>query len=193
MVKSYLSYSSSDWFHLLHYKSMMQLPVKVIDNYLPKEEFKILQNIFYGSYMDWHCLDCINEKNDGYFQFYHMLYDKNMPMSEAWRDILPLVNRIPNLLSLLRIKANLLTRTPQHDFHGYHLDISTAQGLDNHKTAIYYCNTTNGYTQFEDGTKVEGIENRIVIFDGEKKHSSVSQTDEPYRVVINLNWLESTS
>jgi hypothetical protein len=57
-------------------------------------------------------------------------------------------------------------------------------------TAIYYLNGNNGYTEFEDGTKIETVSNRIVIFDGLKKHRGVSQTDTTFRYVINLNFIE---
>ena len=167
--------------------------MQIIDNFLPKEEFEQLHSLFCGRYMDWYCHDCVNTKGDGYFQFNHRLYDNHIPRGR-WKDIRPILNKLePRILTILRVKANLLTRTSQHDFHGYHVDIIDAQGLPNLKTAIYYCNTTNGYTQFEDETKVDGIQNRMVIFDGDKKHSSVSQTDEPYRVVINFNWLDILS
>lgn len=162
----------------------------IIDNFLSEEDFLRLHNIFCGGYMEWYCHDCVNTKGDGYFQFNHRLYDTHVPRGK-WKEIGQILQKLePRILTLIRVKANLLTRTPEHDFHGYHIDIGDALKLPNYKTAIYYCNTTNGYTQFEDGTKVEGIQNRMVIFDGNTKHSSVSQTDKPYRVVINFNWLD---
>jgi hypothetical protein len=51
-------------------------------------------------------------------------------------------------------------------------------------------NTNNGYTEFEDGTKVESVANRIVTFPSVTKHRAVSQTDEQRRVVINFNYLK---
>ena len=54
-------------------------------------------------------------------------------------------------------------------------------------TSIFYMNTNNGYTKFEDGTKVESVANRMVTFPANMKHAETSCTDEKIRVVINFN------
>jgi len=51
-----------------------------------------------------------------------------------------------------------------------------------------YVNTNNGYTKFEDGTKVESVANRLVTFPANMKHKGTSCTDEKIRVVINFNY-----
>ena len=50
-------------------------------------------------------------------------------------------------------------------------------------------NDNNGYTLFEDGTKVESKENRVVIFDSQMRHAGIPCTDEKRRVVINFNFI----
>ena len=50
-----------------------------------------------------------------------------------------------------------------------------------YKTAVFYVNTNNGYTEFEDGTKVESVENRIIFFDGSRPHNSSTCTDQKIR------------
>ena len=57
-------------------------------------------------------------------------------------------------------------------------------------TSIFYVNTNNGYTKFEDGTKVESVANRMVIFPSNMKHIGTSCTDEKTRVVINFNYFK---
>jgi Rps23 Pro-64 3,4-dihydroxylase Tpa1-like proline 4-hydroxylase len=67
-----------------------------------------------------------------------------------------------------------------------------AQGQDtefNNTTAIFYLNNNNGYTIFEDGSKVDSVENRLVVFNSNVMHSGVSQTDSKVRCVINLNYI----
>jgi hypothetical protein len=59
----------------------------------------------------------------------------------------------------------------------------------NQRTAIFYLNTNNGYTLFEDGTKVDSIENTLLIFHGHRKHSGVSCTDQKRRIVLNINYI----
>ena len=56
-------------------------------------------------------------------------------------------------------------------------------------TCIYYLNTNNGYTLFEDGSKIESVANRLVLFDANIKHAGTSCTDALYRAVINFNFL----
>ena len=53
---------------------------------------------------------------------------------------------------------------------------------------IYYDNTSDGYTEFEDGTKTQCVSNRLVKFPSNLKHRGVSQTDTRLKSVINLNF-----
>ena len=57
-------------------------------------------------------------------------------------------------------------------------------------TSIFYVNTNNGYTEFEDGTKIESVANRMVTFPTNLKHRGTSCTDEKIRVVINFNYFK---
>ena len=59
-----------------------------------------------------------------------------------------------------------------------------------HQVALFSLNTCNGYTYFEDTKeKVPSIANQLVIFDGNRNHCSVAQTDENLRINININIL----
>ena len=62
--------------------------------------------------------------------------------------------------------------------------------LKQSSTSIFYVNTNNGYTKFEDGTKVESVANRMVTFPSNMKHTGTSCTDERIRVVINFNYFK---
>ena len=55
-------------------------------------------------------------------------------------------------------------------------------------TAIYYLNTNNGFTKFENGDKVNSVANRMVIFDSNLKHTGTSCTDAHARMLINFNY-----
>ena len=59
----------------------------------------------------------------------------------------------------------------------------------NHKTAIFYINSNNGFTVLENDTKIESIENRLLLFNGSKKHHSTSCTNSGARININFNYL----
>ena len=56
------------------------------------------------------------------------------------------------------------------------------------QTAIYYVNSNDGYTLFEDGTKVESVANRLVRFPASIKHTGTTCTNANRRVLINFNW-----
>ena len=53
---------------------------------------------------------------------------------------------------------------------------------------LYNLNTNNGFTSFEDGTEICSKENQVILFNGEIKHRSVSQTDERVRININIDY-----
>ena len=57
-----------------------------------------------------------------------------------------------------------------------------------HNVAIIYLNSNDGYTFFEDGAKIESVENRCIIFPGNLKHAGTSCTDSNLRVVLNINY-----
>ena len=60
---------------------------------------------------------------------------------------------------------------------------------NNLKTAILYLNTNNGYTKFESGEKITSVENKLIIFNAKEKHSGTTNScEQPYRVVLNLNY-----
>jgi len=85
---------------------------------------------------------------------------------------------------LLKAKINLTPKTNTVYEHGFHTDIKEPDVL----TAIYYLNTNNGYTAFRDGSKIESIANRMVIFDGSTEHSGTTCTDADSRLVLNINY-----
>ena len=52
----------------------------------------------------------------------------------------------------------------------------------------YYVNSNNGYTLFEDGTRVESVANRYLRLSGDLRHTGTSCSDEDRRVLINFNY-----
>jgi hypothetical protein len=70
--------------------------------------------------------------------------------------------------------------------HSSHTDLTNP--TDSDWTAIYYLNTNNGYTKFEDGPTIESIDNRLVVFPAGRKHTGTNTTDTTARFVLNLNF-----
>jgi hypothetical protein len=96
-----------------------------------------------------------------------------------------LVKKI-NASEWVRIKLNLNPCNSQIIEHGFHIDHHSPR--PDSWTAIYYVNSNDGYTLFEDGTKVASIKNRCVIFPSKLRHSGTNCTDVYARLVLNLNF-----
>ena len=159
--------------------------MKIIDNFFQKDLFENLKLNLFSNMIDWHFNPYINtiDSKDPYFQFIHFFY-RDFNKTRTFDIIIPILEKLNNISSIKRIKANILTKTKQIDEHGYHTDFDEP-GIT---TAIFYVNTCNGYTKFENGKIVESIENRLVMFKSTLAHTGTSCTDKEKRVVINFNY-----
>ena len=135
----------------------------------------------------YHYVDAVADESDNSdFYFVHFLYKNNThshdcsPMFD--RILSPIIGRL-KFNYLMRAKVNLYTIKSEFIQTGMHTDAPTP-----HMVGLYSVNTNNGYTLFKDGTKIESIENQMVIFDGKREHCSVAQTDTDVRVNININF-----
>ena len=83
----------------------------------------------------------------------------------------------------------MLTRTSKIVDAGMHTDFT----LSNNKitTGIYYLDDSNGYTDFEKGDRIKSESNKYVSFDSKLKHCGSTCTDKDFRMVINLNYIDS--
>ena len=162
----------------------MNNQIEIIDDFLPHNEFCQLFDVIMNQF-EWGWVDGIATLDDGHFQLVHGMYINNVPTSKFFQILSPIYDR-EQIVSTFRIKANLTPRTAVPDKTDFHIDLGDFLGQ---KTAIFYLNTNNGYTEFEDGTIVESVANRICVFDGSERHRGVSCTDEKMRVVINLNYI----
>lgn len=160
--------------------------MKIIDNFLTQQEHRAIKDILLGRTFPWFYRDhkisneVIEHRYDA--QFVHMFYDR--PNSSSSMTILSAIMKKLGNIELIRIKANLTTCTPDKLIYGFHIDTQEHDAI----TAIYYVNTTNGPTMFYDGTSVDCLENRMVLFDHKAIHSGISCTDSKSRCVVNLNF-----
>jgi|TARA_B110000879_G_C10938071_1_gene418687 hypothetical protein len=169
---------------------------KIIDNCLPRDEFLKIKNIMLGANLDWYYNDFIampgsdlrNDLDD--FQFTHTAYKNNIGKVSDLHTVLTPILEILNPSAIVRIKANLRPKSNAIKESEWHYDNDNFDG----KVAIFYVNTNNGYTIFEDKNKVQSIENRLVIFDGDTLHTGTTCTDQKVRCLINFmyyNWTDS--
>jgi len=123
------------------------------------------------------------------YQYVHVVYNKQEPVSRYFDNIIPFLTKL-DARALVRCKVNSICREEEIVVHGFHTDIvyekEHSTGLDGMKTAILYLNTNNGFTIFENGTKIESIANRCVIFPAHYKHSGTTCTDVLRRLALNL-------
>ena len=163
------------------------MSLKIVDNFLEKEQFNKIKNILTGNDFPFYYQNFIvnNEKNNSDFFFCHTFYRNNQQVSSFFNEIiLPILYQI-KFKTLIRAKCNLYTKKIKQIPHQYHTDFE-----EPHTVLLYSVNTNNGYTMFKSGEKIKSVENQLIIFDGLLEHCSVPQTDEKIRVNININIAE---
>jgi hypothetical protein len=170
----------------------MKCKYKIIDNVLSNSVADEIINHFIGNAMfPWyynHTVVPNDNPNDLYnYQLTHTFYNQYAVCSSFFPIISPLVQYL-NPESIIKIKANLNPRTEVRHTFDYHTDFNSKS--DDRKTAIYYVNSNDGVTILADGTEIESIANRLVIFDQKISHTGTTCTDQKVRCVINLNYIE---
>ena len=166
--------------------------MKIEDNFLKQEELDKIQKLMMEpSPFPWFYADRIVFDDDvDKFQFIHAFYDNHMPMSPFSNELDSIINIIQPF-SIVKIRAKLLTRTPEIVESTFHVDIPLIEkNLTQWTTSIFYINTNNGYTKFEEGSIVESVANRMVTFPSNMKHTGTSCTDEKIRGIINFNYFK---
>ena len=159
---------------------------KITDNFLPQDYFEYLQHMMLGpTNFPWlYNAEVANtgEIQDEHFYFTHNIFQDFQPTSSFFEEFIPFFKQL-EMNAMVRARALLYANQGKQIVHEKHIDFKFP-----HKTAVFYMNTNNGYTEFEDGTKVESVENRIVFFDGSIPHNSSTCTDQKTRAVISVNY-----
>ena len=166
--------------------------MEVIDNFLSPYHFRQIKDGVLSDVFPWFYNDIIVlPDEDDLYQFVHNFY--NIDRGGITSEDYPLCDAIQQKLGVKRldkIKLNLNTRTVFNRKTGYHTDQRHPKGDYplHQKTAVFYLNTNNGWTEFKKGGKVKSVANRIVIFDSNLEHTGVTCTDEKRRVIVNFNY-----
>ena len=170
--------------------------IKIKENFLPKNIFKQVHDKLFSETFSWYlahdvvsydakwsatCEDIYN------WQLIHNFYESPATFSQEINNMNPVMKIIgPRLL--IRIKANLTPRADKIVEHGFHRDVEPP--IPNAITSVLYLNTNNGYTAFEDGTKVPSVANTFVSFPSNMKHTGSTCTDVKFRGLINFNYIK---
>jgi len=170
---------------------------KVIDNFLDEEYFDSLVTLFIdkekltNQYMPWY-LDSsvtfspfvhVGQEKNNLFYMYHMIYNENVPMSPYYEKMIPILEKL-DAKCLVRIKANLFPNTEILHEHPPHIDYDFS-----HSGAIFSLNTCDGYTKLKDGTKIDSVANRILLFNSAEEHAATTTTNNFARFNINVNYI----
>lgn len=167
--------------------------IKVIDNFLEREVCENIKSLVQAGDFPWYKGPVIGKYNDGLeftllcdeidnYQFSHILYEKYEPKSNYFNILVPFINKL-DISALYNAKINYNPKTETQIEHSFHIDTSSSC-----TTSIYYLNTNNGYTLFEDGTKVKSVENRMVLFPSNLYHTGTTCTDKQGRIILNINY-----
>jgi len=170
--------------------------MEVIDNFLDEEYFDSLVNLFTDNEQPGHIdqnynipwyfnSKIANEGDEIGKSFYmtHMFYNGHIPFSPLYNKLIPILEKL-KVRCLIRIKGNFYPNTHILHEHPMHVDYDFS-----HSGAILSLNTCDGYTKLKDGTKIDSVANRILLFDASEKHCSTTTTNVFARININLNYM----
>ena len=165
--------------------------MKIIDDFLPQKEFQKIQSMFMETNsaelsVGWEYTYPVTSNDDPkkwkYFYMTHMIYIKGIIVSPLYNKMIPIFKEL-DVKALIRIKCNLYPNSEELHEHTNHTDYPFS-----HKAAIIYINTCDGYTKLADGTKVDSVENRVLLFDASNPHCSTTTSDATARFNINFNY-----
>jgi len=170
--------------------------IEIIDDALPNHVANKLEQLFFNSDLPWTfgtvnysasdatedeiILNGCDELDN--LQLVHLFHDGKGFTGGYNKHLQPLYDLL-QIKAFVRVKANLVPRRERIIRHGYHYDQAFFC-----KVAVYYVNTNDGYTEFENGRKVYSKKNRLVIFPSNMKHSGTTCTNTKARFVINFNF-----
>jgi hypothetical protein len=167
--------------------------MKIFDNFLPSESFHFVQSQLLSPGWPWYFQDTVDHPEDSdnlkKSQFCYQLYRNHTWQGAGETVVSPFLPYIKPL-SLVRVKANLQVRTETTQQNSFHVDLldPDLEPYDNLLTAIYYVNTNDGVTVFENSPEVKSVANRMVVFPSRTRHTGTTCTDQKRRVVINFNY-----
>ena len=164
----------------------MAIENKIIDNFLSEEEYLKIKYMMLDDWRNfpWFYTPSVASENDNDIYFVHTFQEKELDLESPYLHKLHSILKKMNIDDLWRVKGNLFPNQNKFIEHDAHIDYD-----EPHQAAIYYINTNNGYTKLKDGTKVDSVANRLLLFNGSEYHSSTNCTNDKIRVNINFNYI----
>ena len=166
---------------------------KIIDDFLDDLDMaEIRKRFFHSEDLPWNFRNRTtwtgDDEDKDNFQFIHMLCSNTVYQNSGDRFIKPILDRL-NPSQISRIKLNLQTKRDRIILNPFHNDRNPTFEKK-YTIGIFYLNSNDGYTEFEDGTKIKSIENRMLLFSGDTLHRGTTSTDDR-RVLMNFNFVNT--
>jgi hypothetical protein len=159
---------------------------QVKDNFLDEKTLSSIKETIFSTNFPWYVVESITGKDEGCYLVHLLFKDSQLYSPEIFNVISPIVQKL-DIFALRRIKANYYPVTSNIIEHSYHIDYKTP-----HAAAIFYLNSNDGFTVLDDGTRIESVENRLLLFEGHKEHKSTTCTNNPIgRFNINFNYINT--
>ena len=160
--------------------------IELYDNFLPDWLHQTALMIIKSDSTLWQCTKILNEdKLNVPIQYNRQLtyrINENSTMYHA--VLLPIFQKLGiSSKKIIRSKVNNNLASQEIREHGFHVDTDKECNV-----LIYYFNTNDGYTLFENGDKVESVANRLIKFKSNLRHTGTTCTDQPNRYVLNVNY-----
>ena len=161
----------------------------ITDDFLDKKDLDQLDEYLMSPAFPWYLQkEQVAGSNDGSW-FCHIMYDNDVPKSDLYNPIVKIFKNYLNYLTLIRLNVNLLPKQENPSPSDFHTDLDEFFDKEKSTTSIFYLNSNNGYTEFEDGSTVDSVQNRLVTFPTTTLHRAVGQTDTETRIVLNFNYI----
>ena len=132
---------------------------------------------------NWYYQEGRSYDDDDFYLMTHMFFQPEVGLNSEHLNMWNTYMNKVEAKKCERIKANLTFKTPTIEPALFHIDYSDM------KTATFYINTNNGYTEFESGVRVSSVANRVCIFDSNLQHRGTTHSEGGnQRVVVNFNY-----
>ena len=171
------------------------METKIIDNFLNQEELDAVKSNLLSTDFPLYCIgdvsgveESLNMRKENWnFYLSHLFFNGDDIKSNYYRDVykmfIPKIKEIYPFKALMRIKLNFYPYNDTLREHPVHADTDYS-----HYGALFSLNTCDGYTKLKDGTKVNSVENRLLLFDAGNPHCSSTCTNKKARFNINFNY-----
>ena len=164
--------------------------MEIKDNFLDDKHLDELDQLIHNNFPWYLQKEQVTGMDDGSW-FLHILYDEDVPKSDLYNPVIKIFKNYLKYVTLIRVHVNLLLRQETPSISNFHTDCDFSP-KDEKKitTAIFYLNTNNGATEFEDGDRIDSVINRLLVFPTNTRHRAIGQTDTNERIVFNFNFIE---